>query len=120
MLPISLPSQVICNMGDKHRRLAFQLPIMTPTLKEPLQQKRLLLFYFYFGLVLSQLTTKQEPYFEAEVILNTQNFGSNFKTLKLTTDTSTPGEFVRTHSLCISYTLYAPALNLSIIHILQQ
>lgn len=69
----------------------------------------------------SHLTTKQEPYFAAEVILNTQNLGSNFKTFKLTTDDpTTQGKFVRTHSLCISYTLYAPALNLSIIHILQQ
>lgn len=67
--------------------------------------------------MLSHLT-KQEPYFEAEVILNTQNIGSNFKTFKLTTDDPTLGKFVRTHSLCISYTLYAPALSLSIIHIL--
>lgn len=54
------------------------------------------------------------------MILNTQNVGSNFKTLKLTTDDSTLGKFVRTHSLCVLYTLYAPALNHCIIHILQQ
>lgn len=70
------------------------------------------------GSVFSHLTTKQELYFEAEVILNTQNMGPNFKTCYLTTDDPTLGKFVQTHSLCILYTLYALALNLSIIHIL--
>lgn len=64
--------------------------------------------------------TKPEPCFEAEVTLDAQTTGSNFETSKLTTDDSTLGKLVQTHGLCISYTLYAPALNFSIIHILQQ
>lgn len=68
----------------------------------------------------AHLTTKQDPYFEAEVILNTQNIGSNFKTFKLTTDDPTLGKSVQTQSLHTSYTLYALALHLSIVYILQQ
>lgn len=59
--------------------------------------KRLLLFYFilFFGAALSHLTAKPEPYFEAEVLLNTQNLGLSFETFELTTDDdSTRGKFV--------------------------
>lgn len=104
----------------KRQRLGFQLPIKAPVFKGPLQLKRLFLFCFCFGSVFAHLTTKQDPYFEAEVILNTQNIGSNFKTFKLTTDDPTLGKSVQTQSLRISYTLYVLALHLSIVYILQQ
>lgn len=71
-------------------------------------------------MALFHLTAKPEPYFEAEVILNTQNIGSSFETFELTTDASTRGKFARTHGPRISCTLYGPALNLPLIHILQQ
>lgn len=65
----------------------------------------------------SHLTTKQEPYFAAEVILNTRNVGSNFKTFKLTTDDPTTlGEFVHfLYTVCPCpksfYHSHPPAIN---------
>lgn len=79
----------------------------------------MILFLFWFSVL--PLTTKQEPYFEAEIILNTQNIGSNFKTFKLTTDgPTTLGKFVQAWCRCLSYTPCAPAPELSVVYTLQQ
>lgn len=41
------------------------------------------------------MTSKQEPYCKANAILNSQNSGPNFESLKVTTDESTLSESVQ-------------------------
>lgn len=111
-----LTSQVVCNMEtiDQH----FSCP---SRLQHCTKEASCILFYFIFLVQcfpMQQLSRNHT--LRQKLILSAQNMGSNFEPFILTTDDSTRGKFVRTHGLCISYTLYAPALNPSIIHVLQQ
>lgn len=73
----------MCHLEGKHSLLTKDT-----TVKELLGVKKLFILVY--------VTSKQEPYYKAKAILNSQNSGSNFESLKVTSEDSTLSEFVQT------------------------